>query len=343
MLGFKQWASVVVLTATAGVHAASRDLIDVQLTAPTPVIKGDVDVVVGVTVTNRNNHPVTLLKSQLPESADAAQFKITRNDERVTYQGRVIKRNTPQAKEYVKLEPGASLHYDVELTTNYDLSQNGRYAIEYLSRGRHGDAATLNSQPLYLWLEERTPQPQMSIAFEPQATVAAAGTLSFASCSSSQKTAIRTAVTNATNYAAAAADYLSDSATLTQRYKKWFGTPLSGWNTAYSHFVAVQSAFQSKAITVDCGCSDDVYAYVYPTRPYRIYVCNDFWNAPATGKDSKAGTLVHEMTHFNVVAGTDDWAYSQSGAASLAISNPTRALDNADSHEYFAENAPFLP
>jgi peptidyl-Lys metalloendopeptidase len=79
---------------------------------------------------------------------------------------------------------------------------------------------------------------------------------------------------------------------------------------------------------------------VYPTQPYRIYVCNAFWNAPNTGTDSKAGTLVHEMSHFNVVAATDDHAYGQTAAKNLAISSPTKALDNADSHEYFAENTP---
>ena len=54
------------------------------------------------------------------------------------------------------------------------------------------------------------------------------------------------------------------------------------------------------------------------------------------------GTLVHEMSHFTVVAGTDDWAYGQSAAAALAVSNPARAIENADSHEYFAENTPPL-
>jgi hypothetical protein len=32
-----------------------------------------------------------------------------------------------------------------------------------------------------------------------------------------------------------------------------------------------------------------------------------------------------------------------SAAAALAISDPVKALDNADSHEYFAENTPALP
>ena len=61
----------------------------------------------------------------------------------------------------------------------------------------------------------------------------------------------------------------------------------------------------------------------------------------SSGTDSRAGTLIHEMSHFNAVAGTDDHVYGQSSARSLAISNPADALDNADNHEYFAENTPF--
>jgi peptidyl-Lys metalloendopeptidase len=60
-----------------------------------------------------------------------------------------------------------------------------------------------------------------------------------------------------------------------------------------------------------------------------------------TGTDSKGGTLVHEMSHFTVVAGTDDWVYGQAAAAALAGSDPDRAIDNADSHEYFGENNPY--
>ena len=30
----------------------------------------------------------------------------------------------------------------------------------------------------------------------------------------------------------------------------------------------------------------------------------------------------------------------KSGCKSLAMSNPSKAIDNADSHEYFAENTP---
>jgi peptidyl-Lys metalloendopeptidase len=95
---------------------------------------------------------------------------------------------------------------------------------------------------------------------------------------------------------------------------------------------------------LDCSCTDaGVYAYVFANQPYKIYACPVFWTAPALGTDSKAGTMIHEMSHFTVVAGTQDFVYGQSGAAALAISNPANALRNADNHEYFAENTPVLP
>jgi peptidyl-Lys metalloendopeptidase len=47
------------------------------------------------------------------------------------------------------------------------------------------------------------------------------------------------------------------------------------------------------------------------------------------------------MSHFTAVAGTDDRVYGQAAAATLAGSDPDRAIDNADSHEYFGENDPY--
>ena len=127
------------------------------------------------------------------------------------------------------------------------------------------------------------------------------------------------------------------------RYTTWFGAYTSSrYGTAKQHFVDIDAAIDQSGgqVTINCGCNQSYYAYVYPTRPYEIFVCRAFWSAPLTGTDSKAGTLIHETSHFNVVAGTDDHVYGQAGAKSLAISDPAAALDNADSHEYFAENTP---
>ncbi len=95
--------------------------------------------------------------------------------------------------------------------------------------------------------------------------------------------------------------------------------------------------------TFDCGCTESSFAYVYPSQPYVVHLCRAFWPAPALGTDSKAGTLVHEASHFTVLGGTKDYAYGQASAQALAKSDPGRAVMNADSHEYFAENHPRFP
>lgn len=339
-----KWAMVLAaLVVSLGAGAAPRGSLDVRLSMPTPVLSGDVDVVVNVSVTNTARHPVMLLKWQLPsDELEGSLFSITRDDQPVGYLGPVIKRTSPDASDHVKLEAGATLNYAVELTGAYDLSRSGRYSISYSSRGKHGDAATLASDPLYLWLEGRSGK----AAQAPTPPAPASASLSYTgNCSASQQSTLASAVTAATSYATAANAYLAGPASATPRYTTWFGAfSNAGWNTAKSHFAAEQSAFTTQALTLDCKCKKkNVYAYVYPTQPYKIYVCGAFWAAPLTGTDSKAGTLVHEMSHFNVVAGTDDWAYGQTAAKALAISDPTKALNNADSHEYFAENTPAQP
>jgi hypothetical protein len=124
-------------------------------------------------------------------------------------------------------------------------------------------------------------------------------------------------------------------------YTTWFGVYTTArYDIVRGHFSAIRSAMDTASVRFDCTCSDDYYAYVYPNQPYNIYLCNVFWRAPMIGTDSKAGTLIHEMSHFYVVASTDDWVYGQTGAKQLAITNPARAVTNADNHEYFAEDSP---
>lgn len=339
-------ALTAILVPTA--QAAVTDGIDVRLSTATPVVQGDVDVVVRVTITNTNSRPVLLHPWQLPSSQlDGSLFQVTRDGQPVPYTGPLVKRNTPGPRDVLRLDAGASASYDVELTGAYGLDRDGRYDISYRSRGVHANYATptLQSDVLYLWLQGRTALTASASASAVVATAAAASVSYSGNCSASQKTTLQQAVTAATTYATNATTYLAATPAATkQRYVKWFGTATTAnWNIAKAHFTATRDAFSTKPLVLDCSCKQSYYAYVYPTAPYKIYVCNAFWSAPMNGTDSKAGTLIHEMTHFNVVASTDDWVYGKTAAAALAISNPAKALDNADSHEYFAENTPALP
>jgi peptidyl-Lys metalloendopeptidase len=152
-----------------------------------------------------------------------------------------------------------------------------------------------------------------------------------------------TARSEASTYAADSFSYLNANKT-GARYTTWFGVVTqSRYNLATSHFSAISDAMDNAPVTFNCSCKKRYYAYVYPDQPYTIYLCSVFWTAPMTGTDSKAGTLIHEMSHFTVVADTDDFVYGQTGAMNLAITNPEQAVRNADNHEYFAENTPSLP
>ena len=348
---FNRWCIAATLVAAATVaNAMPISSVDVRLDTATPVLRGDVDVSVTVTVTNTQRHPVQLLKWQLPlEESEGALFRIKREDGSVVrYEGAMVKRTAPQAQDHVRLDPGASINYTVELSADYDLSRNGRYAIEYAGRGVAADKVkALWSEPLYLWLEGRSAKAttaRQAAAAAPGAAPSAGGT-AYSSCSATQQSALVAATDQAVTYASVAVNYLQGNGSATPRYTKWFGSYSSpGWATARAHFAAVHSAFTTQNLAYDCKCKkQNTYAYVYANQPYKIYLCGAFWAAPLAGTDSRGGTLIHEMTHFTVVAGTDDYAYGQTAAANLAATDSAKALDNADSHEYFAENTPVSP
>ena len=311
MLRSIRWilAAALALAATA-LHAAPRDGLDVRLSAAAPVLRGDVDVLVNVAVTNVTRHPIHVLSWQLPaDEVEGALFNITRDGETVRYSGPIVKRAAPQDSDRVRIEPGATLNYSVELTAAYDLSRSGRYAIEYASRGAHGaNGAAPKSDTLYLWLEGRSGTGAAKLA-----PVPGPAAVTYAGCSASQQSDLVLAAIGARNYADGAVTYLAGSPSATLRYTTWFGSfSAMGWNTAKTHFAAIKDAFDTKPLSFDCKCrKKNVYAFVYSNQPYTIHLCGAFWAAPVTGTDSRAGTLIHEMSHFDVVASTNDWAYGR--------------------------------
>jgi peptidyl-Lys metalloendopeptidase len=313
-------------------------------------------------VTNSSRETIKVPYWQLPSgSLQQNLFEVSHNGRPVKYTGPMIKRAAPIDADMVTLRPGESRLVTVDLSTAYDLSRSGEYTVKFRSflqgarndsgrvvASRNGGMAKATSAPLRLWVDAANPVKQLkadgrvSAKGKPGGTATVVNGVSFVGCSSTQINGAGAAVVDARAYTENAKGYLAGN-TVGARYTTWFGAYTSTrWSTAKSHFTSIDSAMDQSGgqVKINCGCNQNYYAYVYPTKAYEIFVCKAFWSAPATGTDSKAGTLVHEMSHFNVTAGTDDHVYGQSGAKSLAISDPAAALDNADSHEYFAENKP---
>ncbi|MBN8488346.1 MAG: peptidase M35 [Burkholderiales bacterium] len=337
--------SVLALAACAvaspGVFAATG--LQVHLSAPVQVMQGDGEVLVEVVVRNTGERTHKLQRWQLPEGLlHGPLFRIQgERGVEAAYRGPLVKRAAPRAQDQVLLAPGEQLSYRVDLSRDYALP-DGHYTVEYLGRARvAGQADLASAEPLSLWLSGRSPAVQRA-----GVAGAAAGPITFTgNCTAGEQTDLTTAVGKAGNYSTESKKYLKAMGAPTTRYTTWFGAySAARHDRVRQNFSKVAQAFKKKPLTLDCSCNDNgVYAYVYPNDPYKIYLCGAFWTAPMTGTDSKAGTLVHEMSHFTVVAGTNDWAYGQTAAKALAIDNPDRAVDNADSHEYFAENTPAQP
>jgi peptidyl-Lys metalloendopeptidase len=344
-------ALALVVTAFAGANgatAASGGQLSVRLNADKAAFTAGEPAIVNVTISNTGRRAVSVLRWYTPyDDVETSLFSIARDGQPVAYLGGLYKRSAPTAADYVTLRPGESFTRSVDLGKYYDLSVTGSYSIRYdvaawnlySERGNLFRSQSLASSALGLTLEGRpNPIPE---AITPDAVT---GSTSFTKCSTSQQTDLVTARNQASAYAGDALSYLNAGKT-GSRYTTWFGVfSTTRYNTAKTHFSAIGNAMDTAAVTFNCGCKKkNVYAYVYANQPYTIYLCGVFWTAPMTGTDSKAGTLIHEMSHFTVVAGTQDYVYGQAGAKNLAITDPDKAVNNADNHEYFAENTPALP
>ncbi len=318
--------------------------LEINLTSKQDSFLSDNAVKVSVTFTNRSKEAMKFLKWETPfEGVEDNLFSVTLDGKTVTYIGRDYKRVLPTEKDYLTLLPKESLTEEVNLADYYDFSATGNYNIKYnvatfddnKTVGYVGGNKNAESDSTDLFIEGRKPTPRADQVAAPGFVH---GSSNFSSCSEGRMTDLTEAREWALYYADDSLTYLT-AGFQNPRYTEWFGSfDVNRYFSVTDHFRNIRNAVHDQPMTFDCSCSQaGVYAYVYSNSPYAVYLCNAFWTAPMIGTDSKAGTLIHEVSHFSVVAGTNDAVYGQSAARNLASNDPARASNNADNHEYFAE------
>ncbi|GGL59147.1 M35 family metallo-endopeptidase [Wenxinia marina] len=185
---------------------------------------------------------------------------------------------------------------------------------------------------------------------------APARALDFETCTKVEMERIHAAVDGALTMSAAAAAAVGDDET----YGRWFGR-YSARNAeeVRNSLKAVHDALLRDELYLICmndgfdGCKDGTYAYVYRDEPYRIYLCPSFHFLPGMFEydntademenGTREGTIIHELSHFEAVAGTDDNCYARSVCSSEARRQPGLVIRNADSFQYYAEDIAVLP
>lgn len=337
-----------VLLLVSTVIAAPDNTLVVSLAASQSKYKATEDVMISVTISNPTNHSLRILKWFTPVNGlEEPVFSVKVDGESAFYTGAVYKRPPATGNDYISIKAGESVTFSVNLGDYYNLTRNGQYEIFFDAASYYlftekgnsfSNPDSLISEPISIKVDGRAPKGKPTPPPPPDP-----GGTAFNACTVDQQALLLSARSEAKTYASGAENYLI-AGTQGSRYLTWFGVfNTSRYDTATSHFTSISNAWDNAGVTFDCKCKQNYYAYVYPNDPYKIYLCRVFWQAPLTGTDSRAGTLIHEMSHFYVVADTDDFVYGQTGAKSLAITNPDNAVMNADNHEYFAENTPALP
>jgi peptidyl-Lys metalloendopeptidase len=325
------------------------------------------------TLVNNSNAPINVLKWHLPiDGIEDNIFKIKKDGEQeAVYLGIIMKRGLPVPEDYVTIDPQGSISTEFDLNDFYDISKEGKYQIQFVSpildlgsdepdtlisnlveTQKFSTEIIHSNVAEFKLIEDRPPKQVNGVAVEwidKMNSLASEGaTSSFQNCSTNQTNHIKNALVEAEKYASKSKSTLINTQTSNRpqarRYKEWFGAYTSQhYDQVTKNYNKIHDALINKPITFNCNCNrPNVYAYVRPAFPYEIFLCNSFWNASLTGTDSKAGTIVHELSHFYVIASTDDHEYGQFAARQLASENSSFAVANADNHEYFTENTPPL-
>jgi len=289
--------------------------------------------------------------------ADAFAFTHDTCGAEGVYKGVVMKR-LPQifADDFVLVPAKQTLFFDIDVLQGYWLPENGTYNVVLRDQvwQFHTEVNQLENFDYLKEIEVTTNTITADVTTvsaapgfpEPENKQGLLG-VTFSNCIASEQTTITTAHNNAVTMVKTVNSYMSGSGGTTKtHYVTWFGVYSSAnWNTVQKNFANIGTRING-AYNVDCKgseCKANIYAYVYPSdAKFNVYVCGAFWNANVNTcqVDSKPGTLIHEISHFTPVAGTSDYAYGQSSCKSLASSNPSRAIANADNHEYMAEACP---
>ncbi|KAI0639830.1 peptidyl-Lys metalloendopeptidase [Trametes polyzona] len=344
-------AALVALAASAVAVSAERGL-SLKVSGP-EAVDGVDNLKVTTTIVNTGDETLKLLNDPRGplHTLPANSFDITTDSgESPSFIGVKVKyvpgkaAQSNNADAFTVLAPGesVSITHDLSAAYNFTLPGEGKYTVEPSNLFHFVDPETNEVREIRAETETHVAALKGKLAVtRPTPTITKRAT--YNGCSSSQQSSLASAAPAAQSYAANARSYLASHTAASPRYTTWFGSYTSSrHNTVLSHFTNLNGNDYS-SYTYDCRCTEaNTYAYVHPDDFGHVYLCGAFWSAPLTGTDSKAGTLVHESSHFTRNGGTDDVVYGQSAAKALAKSNPAQAVINADSHEYFAENNPAL-
>jgi hypothetical protein len=323
---------------------------------------------VTLTVRNTSGTAYQLLIWETPFENEVSDFLVVERDERpLRYDGIHMKRGDPAESEYLLLAPGETVTRAVDISRSYPINTPGVYratlritffdAFAVPTAVKQPPRLRAQHQPLevppvsvqFTVVPDRQPKPtdghtvRSKLQADKQAKEKAqfkAKDPTITGGTTTQQDDTRIAHQNAQHFAALAAQQLSSTAGASNTlYSDWFGTFDQGrYDTVTDHYSDISKVLETESVTYDFTgdqCTSSTFAYTY-SGSRTVWLCGQYISAPQIGTDCKFGTLVHEWSH--AVSDTNDYVYGETNAGNLANTDPAKAIDNADNHEYFTEH-----
>ncbi|KAL0062486.1 hypothetical protein AAF712_010619 [Marasmius tenuissimus] len=358
----------------SALSASAEPSLSLELAAPTDV-DGVHNLKVSATLHNTGDEDLKLLKDPngLLSKSATDKFKISNvagsgpsfTGIKVKYSPSHAAKHGDSTKAFTVLKAGDSVEVEHSLAASYDFNQcgEGSYDIDGSKEFHYVDDSTGEVKKIVAKVESGVKAKisgKLAVARSlPVRRAPVNGTAShadapanitglhagFDNCTPDEQALIHTATLFAQRYSFHSYEYLvQNNHSGAARYETWFGKyDVNRHQNVTKHFARVlENPFNNytyDCMPTECGEGGSTFAYVYPTEFGKIYLCDAFWKANTTGADSKAGTLIHESTHFTIIAGTNDEIYGRNDSEALAQTEPARSHLNVDSHEYFAEDS----
>ncbi|KAF4621981.1 hypothetical protein D9613_009067 [Agrocybe pediades] len=309
---------------------------------------GDLRVVTMLTNTGNEtlrlfNHPHTVL-SRLPTDNFVISHKLS--GARPAFTGVLViyrPKASDNEKGYTVLAAGQTISVEHNLGQTYDFTNSGEGEYDISPRDVfYALNADSSISCFKAQTSSHTAKVSGALAVSPSRAMKFKRT-TFNACNAEQRAVIQNAIQHATALVDNAVAHLQALFLPSPRYTTWFGA----WDATRKalvtdHFLQIQTN-NFEGFSYDCTCTDpDIWAYIDPDEFGKIYLGGEFWNSPVVGTNSQAGTIIHEASHFAVNGATRDFKYDPDDCRELAIDFPNKAVMNADSHQFFAENNPPL-
>jgi len=246
---------------------------------------------------------------------------------RISYDGMLVRRgDVPIDSEFVTIPAGEKRSVVVDLGENYEFTSTGKYMVRVNLPQYSELLYTHDDNQVEVFKIETVPEKRRVGA--PQG---------WTGCTQTQISQTNSAITTSISSSSRSVTCLNSANGCDPTYRTWFGAYSdNNWSHVHNIFRQVNTRLVNYEFNGWCNnanCGSNTYGYVYPTdNTFTVYLCSLFWSIP----NERVNTIIHEMSHFRSLGGTNDYAYGESACRSLATSNPNNACRNADNICYFS-------